>query len=294
MRISQILTERATDIVYHYTSQMAADQILKSGVFKLASSMGSSVERKYSLPGYPYFFSTSRSKVGDYHRYVGSGGVMFVLDGQWLSARYPVRPIDYWERSWAHAPDRTSESEDRVYSKEPTISIDCVTAIHVLIKDQHDFRSPKTRTILINAKKRGIKTYLYTDEDAWRLQDTRKIVTPGQIKDILKGTEPKGYMQRPIRGVGKSNYGRSSILNWIELLKKQPGQELSKEADKLRYNLTYYSDQWKSLEADLHNARKPDSNEYDIANKLTNFMVKNNLSLQSLQDYIKKKWSEKR
>ena len=89
---------------------------------------------------------------------------MFVLDGQWFSQRYPVKPIDYWERSWQFSPDRTREAEDRVFSKESAIPLGGVTAVHVLLKEQDESRSPLTRTILIEAKKLGIPTYLYTDE----------------------------------------------------------------------------------------------------------------------------------
>lgn len=288
MRASEILTEGATDILYHYTGTRPAAQIFKDGAFKLSRTTGNPSEESYTTPGYPYFLSTSRSKVGDYHRWTGTGGVMFVLDGQWFGQRYPVKPIDYWERSWQHSPDRSRESEDRVFSKESEIPLGGVTAIHVLLKEKDETRGPLTRTILIEAKKLGISTYLYTDEAAWRLQDTRKTVAVSAAGDILSGPQSAGRMQRPMRGI--AGYGRNSLLDWIELIKKQPGQPLSKTADKLRYNIQYYGDMTGQLKNDLFNAKKPDSNDYELAGKLVSYLTKNKLTVDQLMDQLKQKW----
>ena len=100
MRAAEFLTEAASAIVYHYTNTAAAARILTSGEFLLASSTGTQAEKDYEIPGYPYFLSTTRTKVGDYHnRYVGSSAVMFVLNGTWLNHNYKTKPIDYWNRS---------------------------------------------------------------------------------------------------------------------------------------------------------------------------------------------------
>ena len=61
----QILDEAATAIVYHYCGTPAAAKILTSGVFQLSSVTGNQSEEQYTPPGYPYFLSTTRSKVGD-------------------------------------------------------------------------------------------------------------------------------------------------------------------------------------------------------------------------------------
>ena len=290
MRASEFLIEGATDVLYHYTSTINAFNVLESGTFKLSSITGNPSEEMYAPPGYPYFFSTARSKVGDYHRYAGSSAVMFVLDGQWLQSRFKVKPIDYWDRAWIHSSDRTREAEDRVFSKKPEISIDCVTEIHVLLKEQTDPRSQMTRRILIAAKKRGIPAYLYIDEDAWRLQNKAKSVSVSQAKEFLKGPEAKGRFRRPLRGI--RGYGRSSLLDWIELIKKKPGQELTKSADKLRYNIQWYGDQIDVLANDMSNARKPNEPEHALAVKINDFLTKNNMSLRELYDFIKNKWKK--
>lgn len=288
MKVQEIITEGATDILYHYTGTSSAARIFQDGAFKLSRTTGNPSEESYAPPGYPYFLSTSRSKVGDYHRWVGTGGVMFVLNGQWFGQRYPVKPIDYWERSWQHSPDRTREAEDRVFSKESEIPLDGVTAVHVLLKEQDESRSPLTRSILIEAKKLGIPTYLYTDEAAWRLQDTRKTVSVSQAGDLLSGPQSSGRMQRPMRGI--TDYDRNSMLDWIELIRKQPGQPLSKTADKLRYNIQYYGDMTGQLKNDLFNAKKPSANDYELAGKLVAYLTKNKITPDQLMAQLKEKW----
>jgi len=297
MRAEEFLTEAATDIVYHYTSTHNAARIMKDGVFKLAATGGNDSESQYAPAGYPFFFSTTRSKVGDYHRYLGTGGVMFVLDGRWLSSRYPVKPIDYWDRSWQHTPDRTREAEDRVFSRDSEIPIDGVTAVHVLLKEPDESRSPLTRQILIAAKKRKIPAYLYNDEAAFRTQNTAKAIDISQAGDLLKGQEVIPGYRRPTRGLparrGGEPWGKSSIYDWVELIKKQPGQALSKSADKLRYNITYYGDHSNALKNDLFNARKPSGGgEYELANRLQAYMQTNNLNVKTLADQLKQKWKQ--
>jgi hypothetical protein len=290
MRANEFLTESATAILYHYSSVGAASEILTSGVFQLSSTTGTRSEEQYAPAGYPYFLSTTRSRVGDYHRYTGSSAVMFVLDGTWLNRRYKTKPIDYWERSWQHSGGtRTSESEDRVFSRTPEIPIDGVTAVHVLIKEQQEYRSPKVRTILILAKKRGIAAYLYTDEAAWRLQDTRKAVSPAAAAPLLKGQQPKGYTP--------SRPPTVYLEPWLELIYKNNKADLSPRAKELRYNLVYYgsryTDQDSNLGVDMSNARKPNSTDYPAAIKINNFMRKNKFSnTVALKNALVDKWDK--
>lgn len=295
MRYSEILSEGATSVLYHKTGVNAALDILRSGEFKLSSSIGNDVESSMAVKGMPYYLSTTRSKVGDYHRYIGDSAAMFVLDGNKISNRYKVEPVDYWERMWLHNPERTRESEDRIYSRYNTMPIDSVIGLHVLLKEQNPVRSETVRQLLIAAKTQGIKTYLYNDERPWRLQDTRRALKAADYASLLKGhrSDPP-YMRRPFRGQGKSGYGRSHILDWIELVMKQPGQTLSKGADKIRYNLQYYGDAPAQLKNDFFNAKKPGETEYPLVVKLGNYMTKNNLDFRTLADKLKQKWAEKR
>jgi len=287
------LTEAASAIVYHYTNTAAAAKILTSGEFLLASSTGTQAEQGYAIPGYPYFLSTTRSKVGDYHnRYVGSSAVMFVLNGTWLNHNYKTKPVDYWDRAWMHdtSGQRTREAEDRVYSRTPEIpaNSDSILEVHVLLKEQQENRSPEVRTVLLSAKKQGIPAFLYTDETAWKLQDKRKAVSPGQAADLLKGQQPTRKSYRPSR-----NY----LEDWLELIYKKNKGELSPSALKKVHSLVVYGQGYRNeddgLGTDLSNARKPGSADYPSAAKINTFMRKNNIkSTVDLKNYLVDKWVE--
>ena len=284
-----ILDEGATGVLYHYTVTPNALRILQSGAFELSSVTGNRSEEQYAPRGYPYFFSTTRSRTGDYHRYVGTGGVMFVLDGTWFSQRYPVKPIDYWDRAWQHSPDRTRESEDRVFAKNSTIPITGVRAVHVLLKEQSETRSPETRQILILAKRAGIPAYLYTDEKAWRLQDTRNALAIKQAASVLKG--------QPQRGFAPSRPHTLYLEPWLELIYKNNKADLTPRAEKLRHDLVYYGsrhpDEDSNLGVDMSNARKPNSTDYPTAVKINDYMRKSGFkSTVDLKNALVAKWDK--
>lgn len=293
MRAQEFLAESASAIVYHYTNTAAAARILTSGEFLLASSTGTQAEKDYEIPGYPYFLSTTRTRVGDYHnRYVGSSAVMFVLNGSWLNQNYKTRPIDYWNRSWMHdtSGQRTREAEDRVYSKTPNIpaNSDSILEVHVLLKEQSENRSPEVRTVLLSAKKQGIPAFLYTDETAWKLQDKRKAVSPGQSGDILKGPQPVRRSYRPSR-----NY----LEDWLELIYKKNKGELSPSALKKVHSLVVYGQGYRNeddgLGVDLSNARKPGNADYPSAAKINTFMRQNKIATPvDLKNYLVDKWKD--
>ena len=286
MRAQEFIAERATSVLFHYTGTSSALKILNSGQFELASTTGNRSEEQYAPPGYPYFLSLTRTTQGDYHRYVGIGGVMFKLDGDWFNSRYIVKPIDYWERAWLHSDGtRSRESEDRVFSQEPTIPITPVTEVHVLLKEQTENRSPQTRQIMITAKQKGIPVYFYTDEKAWRLLDKRKNIQPSQAKDVLKGQQGPGYSRKPT----------DFVKPWIELIEKDQEQHLSDRAKRQLKNLLWYPDSIgdQNIGVDLSNARKPDAGDRASAVKLIKYMNSNGFkNTVELKNAIYDKWSK--
>ncbi len=293
MRASEFLTESASAIVYHYTNTAAAARIMTSGEFLLASSTGTQAEKEYEIPGYPYFLSTTRTKVGDYHnRYVGSSAVMFVLNGTWLNQNYKTKPIDYWNRAWLHdtSGKRSREAEDRVYSRTPEIpaNSDSILEVHVLLTEQSENRSPEVRTILLSAKTQGIPAFLYTDEAAWKLQDKRKAVSPAQAGEVLKGPQPSRRMYSP---------GRNYLEDWLELIYKKNKAELTPSAAKKLRSLIVYGQGYRNeddgLGVDLSNARKPGNSDYPSAVKINAFMRKNNLATPvDLKNFLVDKWKD--
>jgi hypothetical protein len=216
---------------------------------------------------------------------------MFVLNGSWLNNNYKTRPIDYWDRSWLQSGGmRDREAEDRVYSRTPEIpaTADSILEVHVLLKEQSENRSPEVRTVLLSAKKQGIPAFLYTNEKAWKLQDKRKAVSPGQAADILKGPQPVRRSYRPSR-----NY----LEDWLELIYKKDKSELTPSAAKKLHSLIVYGQGYRNeddgLGVDLSNARKPGNADYPSAAKINTFMRQNNIATPvDLKNYLVDKWKD--
>ena len=280
------LFERASSVLFHYTTIPAALKILKSGNFELASVVGNRSEEQYAPKGRPFFLSLTRSVTGDYHRFVGSSGVMFKLNGDWFNHNYVVKPIDYWERAWLHSDGtRSRESEDRVFSTEPTIPNKAIESIHVLLKEQHEYRSPETRQLILSAKQQGFPIFLYTDEAAWRLLDTRHAKSLSQAQDVLKGATPAGYSRKP------TDY----VKPWIELLTKNNVQHLSDRAQRLLKNIRYYSrpNEDNNLAVDLSNGRKPNSSDRASVVEIIKYMQANRIkSTVDLKNALQAKWDK--
>lgn len=286
MRAIDFITEGASSVLFHYCSVHSAAKILEDGGFKPSSITGNKSEEAYAPAGYPYFLSTARNKSGDYARMPGDSAVMFNLDGNWLGSRYPVKPVDYWERAWLNNPTRTSESEDRVFSKKSFIPGDCITAMHVLIQEGTKWTRPMVRNMLIKAKKLGIATFVYSDKAAWALQDTRKSISPGAAS--IKGQMPVKPMYRP---------AQSYLEQWLELIYKRKLSELSPRAEELRYNLVYYGARYpaedQGLGNDMSGARKPNESDYPVAVKINEIMRKNGFKTTvELKNAMVAKWTE--
>ena len=273
MRVNEVITESLSRIAYHYTNLASALKIVKSGKFELSSSLGS-IEQQYAPRGKHYFLSTTRTKMGGYHRSrAGSYGVLFVLDGNWFNNHYVSRPIDYWEnRNPQSGHHRDSEAEDRVFSAEPSIPIDGVVAIHVLSDPEGatNHSNAMTRELLIAAKTRGINAYLYDEFNAWANLDTRH---SGDVTRLTGARDKPWY-----RSKRKASY----MQHWIELMMINNRKMLSPKADQMRYSLQYQHDSAEAIAAlstDLGNARRPDSGqERDAAVKIIAYMRQHRLN----------------
>lgn len=291
-RADETLQEAATPILFHYTSVYSALKMFVTGKIKFSSVLGNNTESQIAPKGYPYFLSLTRSKVGDYHRWVGSSAVMLVIDGDWLNQHgYKTKAVDYWERSWLYpGSNRTRESEDRVFSRESSMPIDPVREVHVLIKevDELGARGQWTRRLLIRLKKLNIPVYLYDNSSAWRLQDKRRTVSVKQAFAYLRGsTEPSKSFRLDFR---------PNLKLWLELLYHNSEKQLSPLADKLRYNLIYryYPGQrHESFENELANNRKPNQPEYEYVVKINDYMRRHKISnLADFVDRLRDKWEK--
>jgi hypothetical protein len=285
MQIKEIITESLSRVVFHYTNNKTALAILQSGEFQLSGSIGS-VEQQYAPKGYPYFLSTTRTRHGGYHRMIGEQAALFVLDGNWFNNHYISKPIDYWEnRNPTLGHHRDSEAEDRVFSKEPTIPIGGVTAVHLYcdVKAADPVKA-WTRQALIAAKRQGIPAYFYTDKAAWKNFDTRK---QGDVSTLTGQEGPGGWMSRH----------KGYLLPWMELIQAKERSQLSKKAESLRYSLQYgynKDDAVYGLKTDLSNARKPNSGaDRKNAIKMIQFMQQNGLkTVKEFVDALAEKWKD--
>lgn len=277
------LFESLSRVAYHYTNAAAAAKILQTGEFELSSVLGS-IEQQYAPKGKLYFLSTTRTRHGGYHSMIGGSAAMFVLNGDWFNQHYVSRPVDYWEnRDPAKVSHRPHEAEDRVFAKDPSMPIDGVSAVHILVKPDSDHGS-WARKALIAAKQRGIPAYFYEDETAWRNLDTRRAV-PITDRPTLRGQE------RLRRGYDRRAY----LQPWLELIQSTDRKQLSRDADKLRYSLSYDYDRRSAAQGlgnDLSNARKPNSGpDREVAVKLIRFMQQHQLNtLAELVEFLANKW----
>ena len=298
LRESEIINERASSVVYHYTSFIPARNILSTGNFELTSAVGS-LEQQYAPKGYPYFLSTTRTRHGGYHtNSLGRHGVLFVLDGEWYNRHYKAASVDYYQdrnpRNTA-ATGRNSEAEDRIFSKEPTMSIGGVKEIHVLVSEGTtpvaDSVKARARQILILAKKQNIPAYFYTDATAWLNFDKRNL---GDVS-LLTGKEDMNKMNLANRSTHKGY-----LYPWIELIFSRDKEQLSNKANELRYSVVndnpyYIKDIIRGLSANMSNARKPNSGiDREHTVKIIRFMQQNKLTtLTELVNAIADKWKAK-
>lgn len=282
------LFESLSRIAYHYTNLAAATKILRTGEFELSSVTGS-IEQQYAPKGMPFFLSTTRTRRGGYHDIIGSGGALFVLNGDWFNQRYVSKPVDYWEnRDTLKGHHRAHEAEDRVFSKNPTIPAAGVTEVHILSKADGGM-GVHARRALLAAKRRGIPAYFYEDETDWRNLNKAKAI-PIEDRPSLRG-------QEQFRWGGTR---RAYMRPWLELVRATDQKQLSKDADKLRYSIIYNDYQRREaaqgLANDLSNARKPNSGpDREIAVNLIRFMQQNRLNtLPELVDFLANKWTEQK
>ena len=284
MRATEFLIERISSRVFHYTRVTTALKILQSGEFELSHTLGTSWEAQFAPRGYQYFLSTTRTRHGGYHGWLGQDAVLFELDGDFYNQRYPGRAVDYWNnRDPAKDHHKAHEAEDRIFSREAAIPA-AITAIDLYIApDADDAARARTRQVIILAKKAGIPVNLFNDQEAWRMRDTRKTADVGQLKG-----------QDPARGYVSSRRG-GYLKPWMELIQAKQKSQLSKDADRKRYDLQYTYDRQglaKSLAVDLSNARKPGPDpDRTNAVRIIKFMQKNGLStVEDLVNYLADKW----
>jgi hypothetical protein len=281
---TQELFERISSRVFHYTRVTTALKIIQSGKFELSHTLGTSWEAQFAPKGYPYFLSTTRTRHGGYHGYLGQDAVLFELDGDFYNQRYPGKAVDYWNnRDPMKDHHKAHEAEDRIFSRDNAIPAAIRVIDLYIAPDADDEIRARARRLIIMAKKAGIPINMFNDQEAWRQRDTRNLANVSQ----LRGQDTaRGYVERRRGGYLKP---------WMELMQAKTKAQLSKAADSKRYDLQYTYDKQglaKSLAVDLSNARKPGPDaDRNNAIRIIKFMQQNNLAtVDDFVNFLADKW----
>lgn len=286
MRLMELL-EGVSHEVYHYTRINVAADILSDGVFKLTSVVGHTSDANLVPAGYSYYLSTTRSKVGGYHKHPGADAVLFVLDGTWYNRRYRGGPVEYWgDRHNLYG--RESEAEDRIFSKDPTIPITGVKELHIYFSPKSEDVGQYARSVMESCKSLSIPVYLYNDPAAWLLQDTRKCVSIASLKHVFSGPvhvrkefPPSRYAKLPL---------------WIELIHGRASEVLSVEANQMAADISrspsYNVNDDFGLGIEMSNARKPNNAGRDEMEQIIKLMRANRWAHPvDIYRAMKEKWA---
>ena len=150
MKLTEILNERASAVLYHFTTVGNATGILESGVFRLSAD-----QQRYNPKAkrFPYYMSAARSKKSGIHNFTVTNqgndmwihpNAVFILDGEWFNRNPKVtaKPIEIDN----YNPDFTSPKfrydrviareyqksmmEDRIWSMENELPNDSIVELH--------------------------------------------------------------------------------------------------------------------------------------------------------------------
>jgi len=266
-----------SDIVYHFTSITAATNILTENVIKLTFISGADdvnkPDKKY------YYLSTTRSRVGSYHtgHYVG---VLLKLNGRKLRDNYVGGPVDYWGPEFRKVAPSKNEMEDRLWSDKPFIkdAIKYIDEVHVYFDNKvgiEDYDKRQIRKLLIEAKKKGIPTFVYPTQKAANLLDKRKAIPLSKID--LKTRKPINYGLSLKRG--------DWLASWLELYEKDKKEYLSEKAIRDIRRL-YAIDGMSSFFADVHNQKKGSP----ALHKIVEILKKEDWTITDFYKHLQKKW----
>ena len=129
IKLKDILTERISSVVYHFTTTDAAGGIIDSNSFRLSKIP---YDRQYIQLKIQvdagikydngYYMSVSRTKIEGYTKLLNSARCHFVrfeLDGNKLGNTYKGGPFDYFPQRQGN--NEYEEYEDRIYSRNKVI-----------------------------------------------------------------------------------------------------------------------------------------------------------------------------
>lgn len=276
----------ASPVLYHITRMSNAQSILDSNSFRLSPVGGTPADAEHNKNKL-FYMSMSRSKHGKYNK-MYSGSVHFVLDGTALAYNYDIHPVDYWGPEFRKHANGEYEMEDRLVSNNPTIPnfSKYIKEIHLAFEKQQgqnqDNTVRKIRRLMITAKKLNLPVFLYSTEKDARMLDKRNAV-----KNIKEYLAVYAAPEKPWPKADRKN--RDGVI-LRELIYKKSRSELTKDADKFRYNyLTRYRehDFISNLKNEIHNSKAYPSKQISA---VVDYMRINKMSPKDLFENLLKKW----
>ena len=171
IKLKDILMERISSVVYHFTTTESAGYIIDSNHFRLQEIPSRNVDpgRKYDMG---YYMSVARTKIEGYTKNMRNSRCYFVrfeLDGTKLSNRYKGGAYNYFQSK--HGDNEYEEYEDRIYSRDRFI-----TNAKGYIKRMDLDASREcpggfsNETLIEIATGAGVPTFLYPSREKWSQQ----------------------------------------------------------------------------------------------------------------------------
>lgn len=270
------LSAKQVGELYHYTGKPALLKILRSGKLALSTGRGMLVEHKHQS-GRSYFASFTRSRFGGYHYHENGStsvyentGVMITIDGNKLSQREKIEPIDYWEKKGSTLPsdNRNKEYEERLVSdKEEIPFLHAVKRVDFIQRGVHgdietygfdkgkfslkenESHQRQIGSIILQLKKHRIPYAFYDSMDDWaRKRNPYTYIGP---KDVDVNVKQRGGFGGP--------RSFQTLAALVELVSDKPYTEFSKEAKKIADQLYQYPSDVDAVFNDYENNRKPDA-----------------------------------
>ena len=289
IKLNKLITETIDKLYHKITSTENLVLILKQDKLKLTFGPAKGADNKNGK--YKFYLSTSREKVGGYarsrpeHKFSAySITSILELDGRELGYNYKMFPFDYWKMG-----PSTSESEERIVSNKPYIEHvnKYITAIHIFIPTVTRLPNSTHEISYLYrihqlAIHRNIKTYYYTDSDAFVQLRTTKSISFDEVSTLLprKSFDKDSlryHKSRITRKKKSSDYGIELLNIW----KDRPAND-SRQYDRLKDMFLYYPYNLNgAIGADIHNAVR---DRPDYFHELANEMRKTNSN--SLGDFI--------
>lgn len=177
MKLTEILTERISDIVYRLVPFTTALRNLENNEFQLTPMFVDSGMGDYKFQrGKLYYLSLARTVTSGFFKHaIQNHTVIYVLDGRKLSHNYKGIPVNYYsDREFYPDSSKDREAEDRIISDSPVIpnASKYIKEIHILIMDNAYGKSIKKLEGL--AKRHNISIYFYITNSSD--DDFRKII----------------------------------------------------------------------------------------------------------------------